>query len=260
MSYQRISDAHARALVVVTWTILIATACDAQMPRPVVWYNGIIVNDAPIKKFDEWSQRLSETWHLGTYKPSFRLAGKAGRKVTVDTCDGLFKADAADTKLSPDESFNVYRAWAQSCYASKVMASAKKAKVSHLSDFKLDKKWVGELPARLSLTISKDDQRRIDSVVARHGGLVEATDVASMKFKNTDKVQQVTVTDKSGGVVRIDLVGKGDFNGDGIEDLLVATTDSIDGGDYQSLGLYTLTKTKPNAAMMVIRQFPVMPK
>lgn len=121
--------------------------------------------------------------------------------MTVDTCDGLFKADAADLKLSPDESFNIFRAWAQPCYASNVMASARRAKVSYLSDFKLDEKRVGELPAKLSLILSKGHQRRIASVATGHGSLVEATDVASMRFSNTDKVQQITVTDKSGGVV-----------------------------------------------------------
>lgn len=80
MSRKRVPNTYGCVFVALSLTILMATTSDAQVPRPVVRNNGITVNDAPLKSLDQWRQRLSETWHLGTYKPVFHLPSNTGKK------------------------------------------------------------------------------------------------------------------------------------------------------------------------------------
>jgi len=48
------------------------------------------------------------------------------------------------------------------------------------------------------------------------------------------------------------LWGRGDFNGDGIEDLLVQSLDMLTGGTYRSMRLFVLTRRTVNGRLSVL--------
>lgn len=47
-----------------------------------------------------------------------------------------------------------------------------------------------------------------------------------------------------GGLQALSVLGLGDFNGDGREDLLASVRDTVEGGSYFNLRLFVLTVTE----------------
>ena len=50
------------------------------------------------------------------------------------------------------------------------------------------------------------------------------------------------------------LWGRGDFNGDGNEDLLVQSLDTLTEGTYRNTRLFVLTRKSADAALSVVRE------
>jgi len=62
------------------------------------------------------------------------------------------------------------------------------------------------------------------------------------EIRNVDVISpQVVDFYTTGGLQRLELVGRGDFDGDGVEDVLISSRDSVDGGSYQHLRLFVLS-------------------
>ena len=51
----------------------------------------------------------------------------------------------------------------------------------------------------------------------------------------------------------LSIYGRGDFDGDGIEDVLVRRDGFAQGGSYQEFGLFLLTRTAAGAPFKVLR-------
>ena len=58
-----------------------------------------------------------------------------------------------------------------------------------------------------------------------------------------------------GGTQELALVAKGDFNGDGIEDMLITSRDSVEGGSYRAIRLFLLTRISASSAITVLREY-----
>jgi len=66
------------------------------------------------------------------------------------------------------------------------------------------------------------------------------------------------IKDVSGGTEGLRWLASGDFNHDGIEDLLISTYGTVAGGSYESLGLYVVGRESEGAPMKVLAVYPVM--
>ena len=54
----------------------------------------------------------------------------------------------------------------------------------------------------------------------------------------------------SGGIQELELVAKGDFDGDQIEDMLLTSRDSVKEGSYSAIRLFMITRTSEASAVM----------
>lgn len=61
-----------------------------------------------------------------------------------------------------------------------------------------------------------------------------------------------------GGRPSLSVLGRGDFNGDGIEDLMISSFAWIDGASYFSVARSIISRDAPGAPMRVLERAPVM--
>ena len=136
------------------------------------------------------------------------------------------------------------------CQAAKVIIEAKPSKLSLLDDLKFDKQLPNKLPKQIAMVISITESKRVNA----NSKLVSWGDVN--KIKNVDVINNFkAVYHHQGSTQEIELMAKGDFNNDGIEDMLISSRDSVVGGSYNALRVYQITKLTHQADLEVFYEF-----
>lgn len=133
------------------------------------------------------------------------------------------------------------------CRALAQLGRARAARESFLDGFKLDRKAPGLLPADLHLAVSPQEEKRVREAQA-----------AGRPWKALDPKLTATATRPGelrakgrGYEVRVWEYGRGDVDGDGIEDLVVRTQGYFTEGSYIDCHVFVLTRTSPNGRITV---------
>ena len=132
----------------------------------------------------------------------------------VTSCNGLSSA--------LEEGFNglsyrdqaVIKAMNKVCVIWAHMGELNASDTSFLSDFKHDSALAKQMPPEFALIISNDDERRL----AKANSWEEMSHIKKMESLNKD---QAIYYDNSGGIQKLTVMAKGDYNNDGIEDMVL---------------------------------------
>lgn len=239
----------------------LAWPCSAQEAgRVATYYNDFlsIADSSPARDVSDWKSQFVQTWPDDA-KLRVR-SSKAGQTMLVDSCRQLFKADEAGMiEPAPNSGYSLqqYRVAAASCYAGRVIATAVPAKKSFVKDFIFNAATLRELPPDMGFFISNSEMEKLERAKKQGDQLGSFLTGAKFSFKNTpnEKVAEIKYSDDSKQTFV--LTAKGDFNNDGIEDLLIYTVSSVAGGTYRAIGLYAITKLGPNAHYVIVKKYPV---
>ena len=136
------------------------------------------------------------------------------------------------------------------CNALDLLRTAKPARVTYLKTFRLNKSAVNFLPPRCGPVVSKENATKITAAEER-----------GLSWKQYERITRIQVQ-KTGELevegdyweVVLDLYARGDFNGDGVEDILLRKDDSLRGGSYATTSLLLLTRFKEGAVLKVLRE------
>jgi hypothetical protein len=241
---------HARhALRLAWWQVawLLPLLAHAAQTFPVAWYGGVFVLD-PVDSQQALRAQLSQP-----LAQVFALEAPDGEAVRIRTCQDLFAADARGLDRTGSDHV-AYRYQALSCYAARAIAGARASTRSSLRDFALDRASVQQLPAGLWLALSAADRAKAAVAGARFGDLVGE---ATYQTTATAASRQVMVDAADGRTQAIAWVARGDFDGDGGEDLLLATHDTDERSGHEGFRLVVVSRPAANAAFRIVKTFPV---
>jgi hypothetical protein len=186
------------------------------------------------------AQMLSNAWHEGY---DFSFIGESKKEVKINTCNDLIKAYAAKEEPLTNIEWNRFQSAAVTCYAIKAFSEAKPSTQSYLGNFALTKETINKLPVDLAFIISNDDIERSKPFKTlgeyQTNGVVEVKSQYSALFKST--------THGVGGFAQnMNVLAKGDFTGDGIEDILISVLSYPTDGTMRVFDLFIITQTKPD--------------
>lgn len=241
--------------------VSVSTAAHAQGSHPVKTFDGVDIDGKVSQSPAGWQDLLSAHWKVEDEDVSFDVQNKKGDKLHVDNCTALFKADQAGLTQPMHGSWKIYRAWAKNCYAVRALADAKAADQSFVDDFAMTEENVRALPVDLAFMVSNDDIRHMKKIRKNGGNLGDYIGKATVSrgLKTGDGPSRYSVVrDQYGGVQALRLVARGDFDHDGVEDLMISTATSLTGGSYEAYGLYVVTRKKPDAPFELVQRFDVM--
>lgn len=149
------------------------------------------------------------------------------------------------------------------CLALEELLHAKPAKQSFLpNDLKTIS--VRDLPPQLSLPVSPEESARTLHFASNGQSIADlepGTRIQAGILKGGKIVpgkQDAFTIVGNGWSANVTLYGRGDFNGDGIEDLLLRRDGWLAEGTYSISELFVLTKTKPGEVLHVLRSLPAM--
>lgn len=225
----------------------------------VTWDASLTIGMPSATSQSELKTLLTRPWRIDATTYVFDVANPEGTKEKVRSCRTLFQADVRKMVPVAYSDRAQYRSWAINCYAIRSVAQASAATRSYVTDFTMDKSHVKKLPVELAFVISNDDKREVRRIRAAGGTLGAYIAHASIAPSDSQRVSHgAEIKDDSGGMQGLSWRASGDFNHDGVQDLLISTYNHVTGGDYVAYGLYVVTRLDAHAPMIVIKKFPVM--
>ncbi len=130
------------------------------------------------------------------------------------------------------------------CNTLQYLKKAQPSKVSFLQGFKLTDNPLKNLPLTLGLYLSSDEAKEVS--IAREKRLTwkEFAPTAKVEVEDPNNIS-IDIQDSDGEVsgTYISLLAWGDFNGDGVEDILLSVTHTT-GGSYHDFAIAAITKIK----------------
>ena len=181
-------------------------------------------------------------------KWSFEVELKKNGDVTqLNSCETLLEANSAGYKAMSYREYSSYKAQILSCKVIADIGKLKPSHVSHIDAALLTDRLPDNAPPELALIISKDDERRL----AKAESWQEISHIK--KIEQLDEYQ-VIYYDNSGGIQKLALVAKGDYNQDGIEDVILYMENSVEGGSYSTDDAFIITRLSAQAPYTLLKQ------
>lgn len=226
---------------------------------------GIKHTPVDVTNTASWNQFFSQPFtNASGAAVVYMLFGTGGTpRLRVDSCKTLFKADEKGlSQLAPGQdgarpSWIAYREWATHCYAGRMVHRMVKSPASSLQGFVLNAHTVGELPVDFYPAISPDEQAVIAKAKSRGKDFGDLLHGAAISYSKTDQI--VTIKYPDGGTQVLWLIAKGDYNHDGVCDMLVQSTNQIGGsGTYRAQTLYVVTRKSAKERLVTLKVFSPM--
>jgi hypothetical protein len=219
--------------------------------RPVTW-----AADVAGPKASDLAQALDkpleQSWTMFERKTQTRHA--------ANTCRQLLALDATSEPMDVNEDgspptaliendWNVYTGYLLGCRVLIAIQNAKPSRVDYLGTFTLDNASLKAIPAAVIPTPSDEEEQRLKKASAR-----------GVSWKRWDRRIHVTKTDR--GTVIVDspdthcfltVEGRGDFDGDGVEDLILYRSGGGQEGSWNSAGAFILTRRSPHGRVEVVK-------
>lgn len=203
----------------------------------VSWYSGftmpeLLADNVDVKKREDLSALLSKEWYASVDVNNIKNAEEG----TFSTCEEYLKGVTPETRTLHENEMSAFVELALMCRATVFLSNAGNPHASYIPDDVITADSPNEFPSVLAFQTSEteSEKSRNDPAVQYWSDINEIRKVESVSPHAVDFYT-------NGGVQRVELVGRGDFDGDGVEDVILSSRDSVEGGSYRHLRLFVLS-------------------
>jgi hypothetical protein len=223
----------------------------APAPHPVSWA-AAVAGPKPSDLQQALDRPLEYPWHMFDRKTGQRREAGTCRELLVldETSEPMDVGDdgSPPTSLISND-WDIYVRYLVSCRVTVAIQAAKPARVGYLGTFPLDNSRLKEIPAAVVPTPSSDEAERLKKASAR-----------GVSWKGWDR--RIHVTKTTGTSARVEspdtncmlsVYGRGDLNGDGIEDLVLWRDGGGQEGTWRSTAAFVLTRRSPSGRIELLK-------
>jgi hypothetical protein len=171
---------------------------------------------------------------------------KGNRSASFANCkDGLNHLDEG-YRAGTDRDLRRLQALVADCRALDLLKSARPARRSAIGSNPLDPRF---LPAVMAFLPSREEAQKAKATP----GLSWSRFQPGVKVEENS--QDTATATGADGFVRLQIYARADFNGDGVEDLLVRTDSYPRAGTYVNTRLFLLSRSAPTQVLRVLREY-----
>jgi hypothetical protein len=171
---------------------------------------------------------------------------KQGRNHPIRTCDAYAAALKAGWSAENNAQMMTEGFFIRGCDLVRLVLSAKPSRVSYLADLKLDASALAVLPPSID-----DFNENSDAVTkAEKAGRSLKQFNPALKVADADP-GKFAVQDETSRYV-LEIVAYGDFDGDGVEDVLLFQGSYAVGGSMHAYSPVILTRTRPTGVLSTV--------
>jgi hypothetical protein len=185
------------------------------------------------------NQQLTTAFTDGTAHPA-----------NVHNCLEMLALGARGAGSTADPDYLQQRATLVQCTILQELRGATPASASFVAALKWDESVLPLLPPQLAINVSDESIRAAEAAAKVNKSWADADKTATASADGPDRV----MVKGEGFIVRLILWGRGDLNGDGVQDLLVQTLDTLTEGTYRYTRLFILTRKDADGKLSVVRQ------
>ena len=218
----------------------------------VSWHSGYRMPDFLEQSFEIKSLKDIELIMRYKWYDEFlvRHPKKTGTSISLSSCQEYFDLNVKQVFTVKESENAPFMAISAMCQATKAILEATPVKDSFLRTLEFDKDLPNKFPAQIAMVVSETE-----SVILLNSKTIKYWSQIN-KISSVEKITPYHAVYKhDGGSQEIELVAKGDFNGDAIEDMLITSRDSVEGGSYSALRLMLITKPSSNSEYVFIQQY-----
>lgn len=223
--------------LIITLAVLLVSAC-AQAEHPVSWDSSLGLNSqadiqealsAPWEDAAPFNSTVSETERMVRNCLEYRQAIDQG----YEPLNNLVAAYVIDK--------------AAYCNVLFKLSAAQPSEQTYIADFSLDQETIGTLPPQVGFIISEERTSLASRAYAAGQGLGDFE--AYSVIESSREHAQIAGDD---WVMKLDVVAHGDFNADGIEDLLMKVNYRATEGSYRDSRVFVLTRTEKSGRIQLV--------
>jgi len=240
--------------------LILVTACafgDKQAGQnntkfPVLILGGMYLGsllDAPEKIVSKAGLQaaLGKDWYAPIVVSS---PDQKGDSKDIKNCINYFTAAQSGKQPVKEFERSAYMEFGLMCLAARDIANAAPATTSYMKGVILGEKTPKEFPRQLSMVVSEAEFEKMLGDKSK----IHWADVNQLM--SVEKINDFQVVYQNrGGRQELALVAKGDFNKDGVEDVLVTSKDSVVDGSYNAMRMFLLTKYKAGSDYVLLKEY-----
>ncbi len=178
----------------------------------------------------------------------FPLKSPSGEVSVAKSCAELEQKSKKKFSAKMDSEYSALMATKVLCESWKVMGALKPSNTSYISDSIISERLPDISPSELSFIIS-DEQLRKSKEAHRWADMDRIT-----SFERLNDFQAVFY-DNSDGYQKVTLLATGDYNDDGLEDVILLKENSVLSGSYGSTHGYVLSRLHENGSYELIKEW-----
>lgn len=204
---------------------------------PVSWSTGFTMpdilasSDISLNNIGDLSNLISAPWYADVGVRQTKIG-----ETIFSSCADYFDKAEPSTRTIRDNEMSAYLEFKIMCEATRLLINSKNSKKSFLPGNVLNDDAPKFWPKEMALQISTEESRRI----AQNPKLKTWADVTPI-IKHEKKLETKSIYFHKGGYQEIEILGNGDANSDGIEDVFVVVRDHVEGGNYFNMRLFVLS-------------------
>ena len=169
------------------------------------------------------------------------------------SCADYWAADLAHLNTRSQSDHNLLREFAADCWALKALGAAKPASRSFVGDFRLDARAVDVLPAGTAIPISPVERREIDDADAKGWSWRQWHESRESVLTSVHKSADGSATFAwTRARSRVEILARGDFNGDGAEDLLLRNSEWLGYAHASRSQTFLVTRHQRQSVLRVL--------
>lgn len=169
-------------------------------------------------------------------------------KALARNCKSLIELTDADYWALSSLEYFVQRSELAHCRAIKMLGQGRAADVSYLRNFTMNESAVIYLPALVGLTSSC--RRTCEYIDANARGLAIPEFETIIKIEELSDNEMVLISE--GWEVRLEVLARGDFTADGVDDILLYSSGSAIGGSFATASSFLLIRSAPDMILRVV--------
>jgi hypothetical protein len=182
--------------------------------------------------------------------PLAKWDGENREEASAVNCIELERLVAADFYGIGSNGFGIQQYTQALCRGIEAMRWAQPAETSYLRDFVLDEEAMHLLPAMVNIAMPCDFLCRQRVANERRIPLSRFEPVIRVTVKSDEEIRIRTID----WVSIVTMLGRGDFNGDGLDDLLVLANGGSMSGTWSGAELYLLSRDAADAVLFVAEE------
>ena len=236
--------------VAISMLVLGLGGCAAAPTQPTeaypVWWSPSL----GIEGLDDVEKRLEDPAWFGGGIPIYKGERGNRQEAIADNCDSLDRLRKEGYSAYVTHSIRVVLYHSAKCHVIEMLLEAMPAKKSHVRDFKLDADSINYLPALVDASPSCDWLCRQYVANERRIPFIEFVDAEHLIVDSTSDYRMDVKT--FGSELTMEILARADFNGDGLEDLLLRVNAGAIGGTWGTTQNFLLTRDTPDGVLWVL--------